>query len=271
MIATRGLCMAAVTLFCLGATSTVVAQPHDSDSSISGGDDGAPMVRIPAGPFMMGNDHGVGSMRIDEHPEHSIYLDTYHIDRYEVTNRLYSRFVEHAGHRPPTFARNRKFNGPDQPVVGVSWDDAAGYCTWIGKRLPSEAEWEKAARGTDGRQYPWGTLQQSQRVSGKTTLRRPASVGSDPGGRSPYGVEDMVSSVREWVADWYLTEYYTISPDRNPLGPETGFKKVVRGSSWMANGEISDRVALRRRDSPKNRKNYVGFRCARGQSGHSTQ
>ncbi len=221
-----------------------------------------PMIEIPAGPFIMGNDHGIGSMRIDEQPKHTVYLDTYHIDRYEITNHLYSQFVSETGHRPSTFIKNKKFNSSNQPVVGVSWYDASEYCTWAGKRLPTEAEWEKAARGIDGRQYPWGTLQQSTRPKGKVRLRHPPDIGKDPEGRSPFGVDDMASSLREWVADWYLTDYYKISSRQNPLGPETGFKKVIRGSSWIAKGEVSDRVSLRRRDSPNNRKNYVGFRCA---------
>ncbi|HIA13662.1 MAG TPA: formylglycine-generating enzyme family protein [Nitrospirales bacterium] len=257
--------VATATIILLSASGMTSAQPRDANASATG-NEGAPMVHIPSGPFIMGNDHGVGSMRIDETPAHTVYLDTYDIDLYEVTNTLYFRFVEETGHRPSTFRKKKKFNGPNQPVVGVSWDDAAAYCAWAGKRLPTEAEWEKTARGTDGRQYPWGLLKESPRADGKAKLRRPPEIGSDEGGKSPFGVYDMVSGVREWVADWYLTEYYAKSPDRNPLGPKTGFKKVLRGSSWMAKSEISDRVALRRRDSPSNRKNYVGFRCAMTQS-----
>ncbi len=231
--------------------------------------DSTPTIQIPAGPFIMGNDHGMGSMRIDETPAHTVHLDTYDIDLYEVTNKLYFGFVAATGHRPSTFQKKKKFNGPNQPVVGVSWDDANAYCAWAGKRLPTEAEWEKAARGTDGRQYPWGLLKESPRIGGKTKLHNSPKIGSDEGGKSPYGVYDMVSGVREWVADWYLTDYYAITPDQNPPGPETGFKKVLRGSSWMTRGEVSDRVALRRRDSPSNRKNYVGFRCAMTQPAHN--
>jgi len=265
MIAKGNIYFAAVAIMLLSAPIMTSAQPHNANASATG-NDGAPMVHIPAGLFIMGNDRGVGSMRVDEHPAHTVYLDRYDIDLYEVTNTLYFGFVEKTGHRPSKFAKNKKFNGPNQPVVGVSWYDAAAYCAWAGKRLPTEAEWEKAARGTDGRQYTWGTLQESKRADGKTKLRHPLPVGSNPAGQSPYGVEDMVGSVRDWVADWYLTEYYTISPDRNPKGPETGFKKVVRGSSWMAKGKVSSRIALRRRDSPSNRKNYAGFRCARTES-----
>ena len=232
------------------------------------------MALIPAGPFQMGAApqeqedtlsfgwRGPIRNRIQslvEHsgPQHTVHLDAFYIDTHEVTNQAYRAFVEATGHRAPTFWDDaRRLADAAQPVVGVSWYDAQAYCTWRGKRLPTEAEWEKAARGADGRYYPWGNawdgkrLHTAEAIAGRAldsfatwttwqrTMRvgvdaaRPAEVGSYPRGVSPYGVHDMAGNVWEWVADWYDPDFYHSSPDANPSGPDTGEVKVLRGGGW---------------------------------------
>jgi iron(II)-dependent oxidoreductase len=193
-----------------------------------------------------------------------VYLDAYHIDKYEVTNAEYRRFVDATGRAAPTFWNDARFNGPTQPVIGVTWHDADAYCRWAGKRLPTEAEWEKAARGTDGRKYSWGEQWDPSRAnSTESRLGRTAPLGTYPTGVSSYGAHDMAGNVWEWVADWYNKDYYQSSPQRNPKGPNSGTTRVLRGGSWY-----SDPFALRaaeRNDEPADRRlDRVGVRCARG-------
>ena len=193
------------------------------------GQDGAPMVLVPAGEFVMGSENGESY----EKPVRRVILDAYYIDAYEVTNALYGKFLQVERHREPILWNDAKFNGPNQPVVGVSCDDAEAYCRWAGRRLPTEAEWEKAARGTDGRIYPWGN--QWDRTRANTFIGgpgRPTPVGSYEADKSPYGAYDMAGNVQEWVADWYDDNYYRTSPSRNPQGPQTGRARVLRGGSW---------------------------------------
>ncbi|MBI1929456.1 SUMF1/EgtB/PvdO family nonheme iron enzyme [Candidatus Poribacteria bacterium] len=166
------------------------------------------MIHIPAGEFLMG-----------ENPQRRIYLDEYWIDKYPVTNSQYRRFIEVTGHpRKPSYWNHPRFNKPNQPVVGVSWYDAMAYCEWAGKRLPTEAEWEKAARGTDGRTYPWGDEPPDHRRAnydvyvGKTT-----PVGLYPSGVSPYGAMDMAGGVWEWCLDEYQDDFYDQMKERNPF------------------------------------------------------
>lgn len=224
------------------------------------GDDDAEMVLVPAGEFWMGSGDGVSH----EKPRHRVYLDAFHIDKYEVTNTLYQRFISATGHREPRHMSDSKWNNPQQPVVGVSWHDAEAYCRWAGKRLPTEAEWEKAARGTDERRYPWGNEWDKKRANGSESgIGRTTPVGQYPGGVSPYGAEDMAGNVWEWVADWYDADYYQRSPERNPRGPELGSGKVVRGGSWYYQ-PLNLRLSLRNHHSPDNRFDDLGFRCARG-------
>jgi iron(II)-dependent oxidoreductase len=219
------------------------------------------MVLVPAGEFLMGSNEYT-----DETPPHRVYLDAFHIDRYETTNALYERFMRATGRGAPDYWTDSSFNAPTQPVVGVTWYDADAYCKWAGKRLPTEAEWEKAARGTDGRKYPWGEQWDAGRAnSGETRLGKTAPVGSYPSGVSPYGAHDMAGNVWEWVADWYEAAYYRRSPERNPKGPDSGQYRVVRGGSWgyvPALLRASNRVS----NSPGNRGSSFGFRCARGAS-----
>jgi formylglycine-generating enzyme required for sulfatase activity len=224
-------------------------------------EDGAEMVLVPAGEFLMGSDDGA-----DEKPPHRVYLDAFSIDKYETTNALYRRFMDATNRAAPWYWSDAKGNGATQPVVGVSWGDADAYCRWAGKRLPTEAEWEKAARGTDGRKYPWGEQWDASRANwGESKLGKTAPVGSYPGGVSPYGAHDMAGNAWEWVADWYDKDYYQRSPERNPKGPDSGSARVLRGGSWFYDAFYL-RTANRDGYTPVSRSYVIGFRCARGGS-----
>ncbi len=201
------------------------------------GSDNAEMVLVPAGEFTMGSNSGDD----DEKPPHLVYLDAFWIDKYEVTNAFYKKCVD-AGkcQRPnPTGSSTRNaYYGNTQfdnyPVIYVAWADAKTYCEWAGKRLPTEAEWEKAARGTDGRTYPWGNDWDAKKLnSGEGGAGDTVAVGSYPAGASPYGVMDMAGNVWEWVADWYDASYYSKSPVRNPTGPSSGQTRGVRGGALV--------------------------------------
>jgi sulfatase modifying factor 1 len=232
--------------------------------------DSVPMITIPAGAFLMGNPEGEG--RADESPQRSIYLDAFLIDQVEVTNERYMAFVKATGHRTPPNPYGtgplRSLTGIEHlPVVQTTWYDAKAYCGWAKKRLPTEAEWEKAARGTDGRLYPWGndpptaTRANFDREWEEEKTLHP--VGSLPGGDSPYGVKDMAGNAREWVSDWYDAEYYQQAPDRNPQGPDKkGVVRSIRGGSWHS--PASDlTTAARGRGGFALQTHGTGFRCAR--------
>lgn len=200
---------------------------------------GAPMVFVPSGEFLMG---GVPTEHADadEQPQHSVYLDAFWMDKYEVTNAQYKRCVDVGRCRMPlsTESATRKlyYGNPqyeNYPVVTVSWDDARTFCEWAGKRLPTEAEWEKSARGTDGRIYPWGNaFDKSKANVGEGSRGDTTAVGSYPTGASPYGVMDLAGNVWEWVQDWYDPDYYGKSPRNNPVGPPSGTYRTTRGGSW---------------------------------------
>jgi formylglycine-generating enzyme required for sulfatase activity len=218
------------------------------------------MVLVPAGDSWMGSEDG-GS---EERPRRKVYLDGFYIDRTEVTNAQYRRFMEATGQRAPAYWGNSRFNAPDQPVVGVDWGDARAYCAWAGKRLPTEAEWEKTARGPDGRRYPWGDEWDPRKANfAEGGPGKPTPVGSYRAGASPYGAVDMAGNVWEWVADWYQRDYYTKAPSRNPPGPDQGALKVLRGGSWY-DYPFDLRAAYRSFSTPDFRITYIGFRCARG-------
>jgi formylglycine-generating enzyme required for sulfatase activity len=229
------------------------------------------MVVIPAGPFIRGTDIG----GLDERPAKRIYLDAYAIDKYEVTNYHYGEFVAATGHRPAgppaRYAKNlARMRGVNQPVVYVSWDDADAYCRWRGKRLPTEAEWEKAMRGTDARLWPWGNEMDPLAANwavAKDGYDVTAPVGSFKQDVSPFGVADGAGNVMEWVADWYSERAYEAPDERNPKGPEFGTFKVLRGGGYTTSG-IDVRVTSRSKMVPDFRDETIGFRCARSVGNH---
>jgi formylglycine-generating enzyme required for sulfatase activity len=230
------------------------------------GRDGAPMVLIPAGEFWMGSPDGEGNG--PEHPRHQVYLDAFYIDQVEVTVSRYAEFLRSMSRSEPLvwYQADPRKHG-NLPVVGVDWNDADAYCRWAGKRLPTEAEWEKAARGTDERRYPWGTEVPTNRLAnfGKDksvyAYEKLAPVESYETGKSPYGVYHMAGNVWEWVADWYDENYYAKSLERNPKGPSSGQYRVQRGGSW-GNKPVEVRSALRHRLTPTAQSFFIGFRCA---------
>jgi formylglycine-generating enzyme required for sulfatase activity len=262
------------------------------------------MVLIPAGPFLMGSPEGSDSFS-DERPQRTVFLSAFWMDRHEVTNAQYERFVTAAGHRPPTnlnpaatlWEQGHPLAGSEHhPVINIGWQDAVAYCQWAGKRLPTEAEWEKAARGPDGRLYPWGnewdlkransasywaghTIEfkdgaewkafwvqgEGARISKERGLKGEVltlPVGSFPEGASPYGLLDMAGNASEWVQDWFEPYYYSKAPQTDPKGPAGMLLKVVRGGSWLKPAK-SIRTADRDYGYPDDRPSGTGFRCAK--------
>ena len=213
------------------------------------------MVLVPAGEFVMGSNDGAS----DETPQRRVYLDAFYIDKYPVTNSRFRRFGK------SRHAEDSRFNGDHQPVVAVTWNRARAYCRSVGKRFPTEAEWEKAARGVDGRKYPWGNDWEDgskviwERKSGKT---HPVDRDYNTH-RSPYGAVDMAGNVWEGVADWHGKDYYRSAPNRNPKGPAWGSGRVVRGGSWLSTYPTGFRAADRFRYPPGFGDYSVGFRYAK--------
>ncbi len=225
-----------------------------------------PAIVIPEGEFLMGA--GGADALEDEKPQHPVWLDRFDIDLHEVTTAQYADFLAHEQRTAPwQWEAVDLPQHHDRPVIGVSWFDADAYCRWRGRRLPTEAEWEKAARGTDARAYPWGNQAPRQewanfglgaRFSYPQVL---AQVHRYEQGRSPYGLYQMAGNAGEWVADWYGTNYYEISPRKNPGGPVSGSFRVVRGGSWS---DLPKYLLTygRFRLPPETRNSYTGFRCA---------
>jgi formylglycine-generating enzyme required for sulfatase activity len=220
------------------------------------------MVLIPAGEFKMGSNDP--SAEPDEKPSHPVSLDAYWIYKTPVTVAQYKNFCDASpGCRMPEKPRWGWKN--EHPMVNVTYAEAAAYCKWAGGRLPTEAEWEKAARGKDGRVYPWGNafdrnlLWSSKAGIGDVELTAP--VGVYASGASPYGALDMAGNVWQWTSDWYQGDYYQNAPDSNPLGPDTGDLKVLRGGSWADVDPKTFRTSHRFSFKPDERDDALGFRC----------
>jgi formylglycine-generating enzyme required for sulfatase activity len=220
------------------------------------------MVLIPAGEFFMGENFTKKSLG----PRHTVHLEAYHIDQYHVTNAHYKKFVDGAGHRPPSHWRGNVYPSAkaDHPVTFVSWNDADAYCKWEGKRLPTEAEWEKAARGTDGRMFPWGSQFEPKRANVPPEgVKDTSPVDAFPEGKSPYGVYDMSGNVFQWTSDWFLPY-----PGNTVPHPNYGQSlRVLRGGSFFdcsyyrcgISFQTFNRISL----APTARAISAGFRCAK--------
>lgn len=249
------------------------------------------MVYVPAGDFLMGSTDADTLATSEEKPQHTVYLDAFWIDKTEVTNRMYALCVDAHACREPTHTDSETaysyYDDPQgkydiYPVIWVNWTMAQAYCEWAGRRLPTEAEWEKAARGTDGRIYPWGNDPPNHDLANYDGyFGGPLNVNRYPKGASPYGALDMAGNVLQWVADWYSATYYQISPASNPLGPDSGDKRVLRGSDYNHSNYNTSAYLLRAAQrfyyfpadpaSPDDKFGRasafydIGFRCARSQ------
>lgn len=246
----------------------------------------ADMVLIPAGEFIMGTDeidkenkaeaYGIpNTWYIDEHPKSNVYVDSFYIDIYEVTMKKYKKFIEETGYDAPAnwTGTNYPPGSSEYSVVFVNLYDAMAYAKWAGKRIPAEREWEKAARGTDGRIYPWGNKFDSSRANISTSMNkksRPEPVGQFNNGISPYGVYDMIGNVWEWTVDWY-EPYSGNTANNKSFGKKF---KVLRGFSWYSIGHFPDEIYLdiaahrsrasyRQEIYPDTRTIDVGFRCVK--------
>lgn len=251
------------------------------------------MAFIPSGGFWMGRNQlwlvdelGWNERdRLDDRPVHLVDIDAFYLDLYETTNEEYQRFVQATGHRKPLHWAAGKIPGGKErhPVYDISWDDADAYCKWIGKRLPTEAEWERAARGgLEKKLYPWGDqLSMSQKSSASTPAPQaqnvkaahtgfpngPTAVGSYP--PSGFGLFDMTGNVWEWVSDWYERDYYSVSAGRNPQGPARGMYRIFRGGGWSDNDERNLMVHYRNYTDPSARVPTIGVRCAKSISANA--
>jgi len=255
-------------------TSTAVSQVSPKDGMV--------MVYVPTGEFQMGSttdqenilspascSHCSREDFLFEQPQHKVSLDAFWIDRTEVTNAMYAKCVAAGACKEladkSSTSRSSYYGNPeyaDYPVINVNWFEAQAYCKWAGRRLPTEAEWEKAARGTDGRIYPWGNEFDPQKANSlEGGIGDTSAVGSYPDGASPYGTLDMVGNVSEWVADWLGRTYYQNSPVLNPTGPKTGDERVLRGGTWL-DDQWHARCAFRFRSNPDRRSVLMGFRCS---------
>jgi formylglycine-generating enzyme required for sulfatase activity len=247
-------------------TPTPTALPAEITDAL-----GVAMRLIPAGEFTMGTNGGPD----DAKPEHQVYLDAYYIDKFEVTNTLYKACVEAAACAPPqqnqssthaTYYGDPEFDA--YPVISIDWQMANDFCEWRGLALPSEAQWEKAARGADERNFPWGNQGIDCSYANyfdankgeKGCVGDTAAVGSYEKGQSPYGVYDLAGNVWEWAADWYSEDYYGVSPGSNPQGSETGETRVMRGGAWNLN-ELHLISTGRGQKDPMDASRTIGFRC----------
>ena len=257
-------------------TVTPVPTPVDNPKTPQAGaaqtreKDGMVMLYVPAGGFHMGS--GWGPWDQGQQPQHTVYLDAFWIDRTEVTNAQYQKCTQAGACRVVADMTGYDPQGKPNHPVEVTWNDAQAYCQWAGARLPTEAEWEKAARGTDGRTYPWGNARPDCSLAtafGKdgACAEGTVPVGSTPAGASPYGALDMAGNAAEWVNDWFDYEYYSRSTERNPPGPDSGTSRVVRGGTWDS---IPDWVSCFHRDRWEPGAFFTGFRCVTSATPTST-
>lgn len=260
------LVLTSVVMVASGCSSRNVAKeqtPRPATSGKINPKDGAELVLVPAGKFIMGSDASDPASQPNQTPQHSVHLDSYYIYKHPVTVAQYRRFAEESGRKmpesPPWGWRD------DHPMVMVVWEEAMAYAKWAGASLPTEAQWEKAARGTDARHYPWGNdwdntkLQCSVEQWGDANATAP--VGSHPAGASPYGAMDMAGNVTQWCLDNYSGNYYTLSPPKNPKGPSNSDRRSLRGGSWSATDNNSFRAARRTGSNPRIPYMATGFRC----------
>ncbi len=259
------------------------SQPPQGGGTAKSPVDGAALVQIPAGTFTMGtNDDPEAWPR--EKPAHEVYLDEYWMDQTEVTVWMFAEFVRQTGHtsiaeengygyiydegwvQTPGASWRNPFGGGEVenkflPVTQVSWTDAQAYCEWAGRRLPTEAEWEKAARGSDLRRYPWGDDEPRADLLRFESTDGPVNVGSFLMGVSPYVIFDLAGNVYEWVFDWYQEDYFQVSPDSNPQGPASGQYRVMKGGGWNSSAK-QVRITGKDVGEPQSYNALLGFRCA---------
>ena len=245
--------------------STPRPTPQASDALVTNEADGMALAHVPAGEFLMGSSQYDRDLDTNEAPQHKVWLDAFWISRTQVTNRMYARCVEAGVCQYSASQRtNPRYLNPqfaDHPVVYVAWQAAQDYCEWSGGRLPTEAEWEKAARGRQGQKYSWGNGPPADGVINANQLVGDTTpAGQFPAGASPYGALDMGGNVREWVWDWYDPYYYQYAPQKNPTGPASGEKKVLKGASYSDSlrfARPANRLAHEAASPGVNR----GFRC----------
>ena len=233
------------------------------------GNDGMVLLYVPSGEFLMGASYDDVMGAVDERYQHPVTLDAFWIDQTEITNAMYAKCVSAGVCSEPkvknSYSREYYYDGPEfanYPVINVDWNMANTYCGWAGRSLPSEAQWEKAARGVDGSLYPWGNdPADSSLLNYKENVGDTTEVGKYPGGQSTYGAYDMAGNVWEWVNDWHDQTYYKNSPTLNPLGPDAGQTRVLRGGSWLNSG-YDVRASNRNDQAPTDFYNVLGFRCS---------
>jgi sulfatase modifying factor 1 len=233
-----------------------MAEPARLDSRT-----GLEFLPVPGGEFRMGSEEEDEDAR----PVHRVRVGAFELSRCEVTHAQFGRFMAETGHPAPAHWSTVRLNAAEQPVVGVTWEDAAAYARWAGGRLPTEAECEFAARGTDGRRYPWGNEEPDRdRAAFHLDIGFGATVpvGGAKAGAGPFGHLDLAGNVCEWCADWYDPAYYARSPAENPTGPEQGERRVIRGGSWVSLPDAC-RATARASYPPRSRSVLVGFRVAR--------
>jgi len=251
-----------IVLFFVIAAGCEPAKPK-AGATLTSKIDGMVQIFVPAGDFVMGNAIDDPHADEDEIPQHNVFLDPFWIDRTEVTNAMYVLCMSAGKCTPP--ARSIYYTEPEyanHPAVGISWVQAQEYCEWAGRRLPTEAEWEKTARGVDGRIYPWGNTPPGSEYSNfNQQVNETTQVGMHPKGASPYGALDMAGNVWEWVADGYEPDFYSHSAEENPISNSPVNRRVLRGGNWDSNAE-GIRVTNRFWAFP-GRNDTDGFRCAK--------